>query len=90
VAADNESNQRVSLALLKQGQEHIVNLLQEYHENMQETMKRIRILETEIAVNKAHWYDHESVHRRERSIYGTLTIIGSAIATAVGLNWPKP
>jgi len=90
VAADNESNQRVSLALLKQGQEHIIEILEDMRGTLKKHTEHIGQLETKSAVNEVRWHEHENVHRRERSIYGTLTIIGSAIATAVGLNWPKP
>lgn len=84
------ADQEVTNALLKQGQEHIIGILEDVRDSLKNHTSRIGVLETRVAVSKEKWISHDRLHKIERGILSAIAFGFSTIAGVVSTFWQKP
>lgn len=94
MSPDQASNERVTLAVVKNELDHVRDDIRELRADILTRVvandSRIRVLEGHDKANEQHWKGHDDLHRTERGILGIGSIIGNVVAGLVGYFGGRP
>lgn len=81
----DDSNGRVTNAILATKLDALTEMVRRQIDDGDKRDSRIALLETCEAVNRQKWQNHGDLHKRERGLLGTISLIGNVIAGTIGV-----
>lgn len=86
----DELHDRVTNEVLAVKLDALKEIVQRYMNEADARDSRIGVLERCEAVNQQKWENHSDLHKRERGIFGIVSVIVGSTASAIGVLVKKP